>query len=100
MKVVVTASRDWEDGRAIMFKLAELPDGSTVIHGDSGRGDKCAKHAALALGFNCLDFRADWGTYGKAAGPKRNGRMLDQQPDKVLAFRLRMSRGTTDCVTQ
>jgi len=44
-------------------------------------------------------FPADWETHGKAAGPIRNQRMLDEgRPDLVVAFP--GGRGTSDMVAR
>lgn len=51
--------------------------------------------------FEHLCFLADWGQYGKAAGPIRNQQMLDEgQPTLVIAFHddLENSKGTKDMV--
>lgn len=98
--VLVTGSRDWRWRRTIVEMLLDFPDGTTVIHGDSGDADKTADFAAKALGFKVIAVRAEWTKYGKSAGPIRNGKMLDLQPTRVLAFCRNRSRGTMDCVRQ
>ena len=58
-----------------------------VIHGDFRGADKLAKAWAKSRGIPEEPYPADWGSYGKAAGPKRNQRMLDEgKPDIVVAF--------------
>jgi hypothetical protein len=48
-------------------------------------------------GVCCETYPADWYTHGKAAGPIRNQKMLDDAfPDVVLAFP--GGRGTADMV--
>ena len=44
---------------------------------------------------------AEWDTFGKAAGPIRNGWMLKMEPDLVLAFHndIRQSKGTANMVS-
>lgn len=55
-------------------------------------------------GETCYDvtvrkFPADWKTYGKAAGPRRNQQMIDEtNPKLVVAFP--GGRGTTDMITR
>lgn len=39
-------------------------------------------------------YEADWDTFGKYAGPRRNKQMVDTKPDIVLAFPLGDSKGT------
>ena len=41
---------------------------------------------------------ADWKTFGKAAGPKRNQAMVDSGADLCIAFPSKGSTGTIDCV--
>lgn len=68
-----------------------------VIHGGAAGGDTGAAIYALAAGVPQLMFKALWGLYGKAAGWRRNQRMLDEgKPDCVLA--LPGGRGTADMV--
>jgi UDP-N-acetylmuramoylalanine-D-glutamate ligase len=44
-------------------------------------------------------YEADWDTHGKAAGPIRNKRMLDEgKPDLVVAFP--GGRGTANMISQ
>lgn len=98
MRVVVTGSRGWTDWREIHRVLSQLPIGSTLIHGGCQGADLLANYAAHLLGFEVICVKANWAKHGKAAGPIRNREMLDMKPDRVIAFRLNMSRGTTDCI--
>lgn len=100
MTILVTGSRDWKDLRRIVTRLMEEPDGTTIIQGGAIGADATAAHAARALGFEVISVQAQWSRYGRVAGPMRNRKMLDMKPDKVLAFRRNMSRGTTDCVLE
>lgn len=97
MIVVVTGSRDWEDYDYIYCRLAELPAGSTIIHGGCRGADQLASKAARALGFKQEAMLADWKQFGKSAGPIRNRRMLAKHPDLVIAFCRNNSAGTMDC---
>lgn len=47
-------------------------------------------------------FPANWSQYGHAAGPIRNQKMLDQNPDLVIAFHfdLEHSKGTKDMINR
>jgi hypothetical protein len=56
---------------------------------------------AEELGIPVLSFPADWARFGRAAGPIRNQRMLDEgKPTLVLAFHNNIveSKGTKDMV--
>lgn len=53
----------------------------------------------MQKGMKVLVFNAEWGKYGKKAGPVRNQKMLDEgMPNVVYAFHsnIEASRGTRD----
>ncbi len=100
MTILITGSREWTNGRRIVERLLQEPDGTVIIEGGAMGADSFAAHAAMALGFKRIEVRADWGKYGKSAGPIRNRQMLDMKPDLVLAFCKNRSRGTMDCVNE
>lgn len=100
MVVLVCGSRNWSNFEAILSHLAALSP-SKVIHGGCTGADELSDKAARQLGFEVQVFKADWKRFGRAAGPLRNKRMLDEgKPDLVLAFHsdLENSRGTLDMV--
>lgn len=107
MRVLVCGGRDFKDGNRIMHELLKLAEDvpgeddrpiKTIIHGCCPTGAD-AIASALAVG-HCIPewrFPANWMGEGKAAGPKRNQRMLEiGKPDVVLAFP--GGRGTADMV--
>ena len=63
-----------------------LPKGVTIISGGARGADQIAEDWA-AINWTELEvFKADWTKHGRAAGPIRNQRMLDEgKPDAVLA---------------
>jgi len=70
-----------------------------IIQGEARGADTIAKNIAVFLGIHVLGFPAQWGLYGKAAGPMRNRQMLDQgKPDLVVGFhdQIHHSKGTKD----
>jgi hypothetical protein len=88
---------------AVMPHYAPSPDGNTlpygtIIHGGCPTGaDKFADEYCVVNWLDMQVFRADWTAHGKAAGPIRNQRMIDEgKPDLVVAFP--GGRGTADCV--
>lgn len=96
-KVLVTGSREWAHPTAIKRRLRELPPGTTIIHGAARGADSMAGLYARALGFTVQEFPVHWrpgGVYNPRAGFERNLRMLDQEPDLVLAFQRNGSGGT------
>jgi hypothetical protein len=73
-----------------------------LIHGGQTGADTLAdlwagEHLTPAFSFPVT--MADWAEHGRAAGPKRNARMIKEgRPDLVLAFP--GNRGTRDMVRQ
>ena len=97
MKVVVCGSRDgwnWRIRGAIYDRLHELPRASCVMHGGARGVDRLADEFARKLGFFVEEYPADWEQYGKRAGIMRNLKMLDQNPELVIAYWNGESRGT------
>lgn len=103
MRLLICGSRDWTDGDLILRELSSLRDVEVVIEGEAPGADTLARKAAEHLGLPVLPFPADWEKHGRAAGPLRNQRMLDEgKPDLILAFvdGLDTSRGTADMVSR
>jgi len=73
-----------------------------VIEGGATGADAIAGEEALKLHFSVQHFPAQWEKYGRAAGPIRNTRMLEQRPRLVVAFHsdIANSRGTKNMVEQ
>lgn len=107
--LLVTGSRDWTNKEAIKQVLGQFCEGEvvTLMHGDCRGADRLSEEALRELEaegvLEVMDverYPADWGLYGRAAGPVRNKRMVGMGPDLVLAFHenLKESKGTADCV--
>lgn len=70
-----------------------------LISGGAQGADACAELLADQLGIPIMIFPPAWGKLGKAAGPVRNGWMLEfGQPDIVLAAP--GGKGTADMIRQ
>lgn len=90
----MSGSRTWTDSAAIRSQLAWLladPEFEcTIIHGGATGADAIANDLAKEFGCAIDPYpvtRDDWKQYGKAAGPKRNKRMLEEgKPNIVFAF--------------
>lgn len=100
MKVLVCGSRGWRRYTPILNALMELPKGTLVIHGGASGADAYAARACRELGLKQQVFYADWGKLGKRAGILRNVEMLDEEPDRVLAFWDGESRGTKHAIDE
>lgn len=104
MIILACGCRDWTDARAIGRELERIEVQEPVhefrlIHGKSRGADVLAWAEARALGWIVEGYAADWLARGKAAGPIRNQRMLDEgKPDLVLAFWDGKSTGTLDMI--
>lgn len=101
-RVMVTGSRDWPSDHASIIDHALVEYGAdVVIHGEATGADTWAKKWAMRNGFVALGIPADWDYYPRdVAGPLRNGWLLDERPDVVLAFPMDDSRGTWNAVKQ
>jgi hypothetical protein len=106
MRVLVCGGRDYRDREAVAVALAPYkPAGASeasehiIIHGGAPGADTLADEWCDVFGVRKRVFRADWNKHGRAAGPIRNRRMLEEgKPDLVLAFP--GGRGTADMVRQ
>ncbi len=94
MKILVCGSRIWSDEAKVLRRLNELPRDAEIIHGDAVGPDRIAHHWAYGLGYVLHVYPARWKLHGRRAGIVRNLRMLDQNPDLVLAFWDGRSNGT------
>lgn len=100
MKVLVCGSRDWHRDDVIRARFARLPRGTTILHGGARGADKIAATAAHSLGFDVVEYPADWERFGRSAGIRRNITMLEERPDLVIAFHKDNSTGTQHVIDQ
>jgi len=108
MRILVTGSREWTDREALIDALSDLSKecmgDCTLIHGGAYGADILAHKVVRAWaarwgGWATEIFPAEWAKDGKAAGPIRNARMLEEgKPDICLAFPLPGSKGTWDMI--
>ena len=104
-RVLITGSRTWTDKVTIYAMLNMIqgmyPGPYQLIHGDAAGADKLAATVATELGWTLRPFPVtprEWREYGRAAGPKRNQRMIDEGvPQVAVVFRQNMSAGSSDC---
>lgn len=107
MKILFCGDRNWSDEGAIrnVMWLLKLNLGDfTVIEGEANGADKIsASIARVDFNLPVESYPADWGLWGKAAGPRRNAKMLSEgKPDGVVAFHydLSKSKGTKNMIEQ
>ncbi len=100
MKVLVCGGRDFCEGQQVVEALGPIhrhTPFTLVIHGGAKGADGLAGAWARWWGIPVAEYHADWETHGRAAGPIRNQKMLDEgKPDLVVAFP--GGRGTADMV--
>lgn len=101
IRVLVAGGRDYANYARVAVELDELVNRIgkpvTVIHGGARGADTLAGRWAQEHGYACEVYRADWEAHGKAAGPLRNQRMIDEgKPNFMVAFP--GGRGTADMV--
>lgn len=100
MNVLVCGGRAFEDRDKVVSVLDEIHASTPikcVIHGGAKGADALADYwATLHAPMRIVMVPADWSAYGRAAGPLRNARMLEWNPDLVIAFP--GGRGTEDMV--
>ncbi len=116
MIILVTGDRNWDDISRIkrMFeKLKSIPVSHTIIHGGARGADTLSGAIAQReFSFDVIEVPAHWNhvpgrcpenckeLQGPAAGPIRNRKMLNMNPDRVFAFHkhIEESKGTKDMI--
>ena len=102
VKVLICGSRHYDNYDKVKETVKSLVDEHgkiIIIEGGAKGADTLAKNAAIELGIEYREYKADWKRYGRAAGPKRNQLMIDtENPDLVIAFHedLESGKGTKD----
>lgn len=102
MKVLVCGGRDFGNVAFMWTHLDRLHAErafTAFIQGGARGADKIAKGwAKTKNGLQRYECKADWDKHGKAAGPLRNARMMEWEPNLVVAFPTPESIGTWDMV--
>lgn len=104
MRIIVCGDRNWDDYATIEFVLDDILNSCRdeefiLIEGGARGADQMAAFWAASRvqsGVERVCIPADWKNQHCAAGPIRNKKMLDLNPDLVVAFHLNInnSRGT------
>jgi YspA, cpYpsA-related SLOG family len=100
LRVLVCGGRDYAEAIRLyhVLDMIDIERGiDVVIHGASSGADKLAGEWAESRGKACRVEFADWARHGRAAGPIRNQKLIDEHnPELVIAFP--GSRGTADMI--
>lgn len=102
--IMVTGSRFYTDVQFVhnvldRYSKDHLPD-VHLIEGGAGGADRIARKWAIRNNVTFTTFQAEWDKYGRLAGPLRNQRMVDSNPDICLAFPHPGSKGTHDAINR
>lgn len=105
MRVLVCGGRDYADRQALFDYLERIwresapVDALEIIQGGATGADALAREWCCQREVAYFNVPANWKMLGKAAGPIRNQRMIDEyRPDLVIAFP--GGRGTADMVNR
>lgn len=100
MRVAVTGGRDYDDAQRVHDVLSQAHHQQgieCIINGGARGADHFSTQWADGHRVPTEIYDADWETHGKAAGPLRNKRMLNEgRPDVLIAFP--GGAGTKSCV--
>lgn len=101
MRAIVCGGRDYSDEERLWRELEAFhrSEGkiTAIAHGGARGADKMAALWGRGEHIPVREYVADWKKHGKAAGPLRNQRMLEEfKPDVVIAFA--GGRGTADMI--
>lgn len=100
--ILVCGGRDFADADAFRLAMRTVVKSVSgeelrVVQGGASGADALARRWADEHHYECVTYEADWRGEGRAAGPKRNQRMLDgEHVSLVVAFP--GGRGTADMV--
>jgi hypothetical protein len=103
MRVLVCGGRNYANWGRVRNTLDLLHrtrrNITCIIHGGAHGADTLADDWADIRDIKSFTYPADWKSHGRAAGPIRNRRMIEEgKPDLVIAFP--GGRGTANMVRQ
>jgi hypothetical protein len=91
VKVLICGGRNFHDWGLFSLTMVEWSNKvgpfTHYISGGAPGADTLARRWAKSYGAPLTEYRANWHAHGRAAGPIRNQKMLDEgKPDLVIAF--------------
>lgn len=106
MKVLICGGRDYTNtnqfNRFMHNFVAENGPITCIVQGGQSGADAMARFYAnqRILTIFLQTYRAEWEIYGRAAGPLRNQKMLEKNPDIAWVIAFPGGRGTANMVEQ
>lgn len=90
LRLIICGGRSYQN-RSELYRALDAVHAkrgiALVIHGGAAGADSLAEAWAFDRGVPARSYPANWGRYGKGAGPIRNGEMIRiEKPDGVIAF--------------
>lgn len=104
VRIIVAGSRDFHDYGLVSRKLAGAVrlENVEIVSGGARGADALGERFARENGIPVRRFEADWGKFGRAAGPIRNSEMAEyaSKADRgyLAAFPKGRSPGTRDMI--
>ena len=96
-RVIVAGSRSFSDYEMLKYYLdkvlANVKDPIEIVSGHARGADALGERYAKERGYGLITFPADWASFGKLAGFRRNVQMA-RYADALVAFHDGESRGT------
>ena len=100
-RVIIAGTRYFNDYELLAAyadkKLANITEPIEIVSGGAAGADALGERYAKEKGYKLTIFPADWGKYGRAAGPLRNEEMA-KYADALLAYWDEKSRGTKSMI--
>lgn len=104
IRLIIAGGRDFEDydflKKEVSLFISGLGDLSDIeiVSGGAKGVDAMGERFASETGLETTVFPADWATFGRAAGPKRNREMADYSTH-LLSFWNGRSKGTKSMIS-
>lgn len=97
MKTIIAGSRTFDNGQMVIDTIRDFQNEygkiTEVVSGMAKGADMMGHNFAQIWKIPCKEFPADWASYGKAAGYRRNAEMA-AYADALIAFWDGKSKGT------
>jgi hypothetical protein len=98
MKLIIAGGRDFDNYPLLLIEASKFieevnPPSVEIISGLARGADSLGCDFAAEMNYPLRGFAAEWGKFGKAAGPIRN-KLMAKNATHLLAFWDGQSRGT------